>query len=191
MRLLRSPDPTVAGRGLFLFAQLGKAAHVALDAALGLVRSENWKSRFYLIDGTLSYTTALTAAQVAILLPLAEDSSDMVREKTISLLGAVEIGTMREAVAKISRAETQKRHAKCLELFDVPMPSPQDVFDEALNAEKLKSSYMFASIQRLACRDENMRLAVYAGPDLVGKWVAANAIRLAARTRRIRLRSAS
>jgi hypothetical protein len=190
LRLLRSPDPGVARSGLFLFAWLGKAAHVVLDSALELVRSENWMSRNYLIDGTLSYTNALTAAQVAILLPLAEDPSAMVREKAIAMLGAVQIRIMQEAIAKISCADTQKRHAKCLELFDEPIPSPQDVFDEALNAEKLKSSYMFASIQRLARRDENMNLAVYGGPDRVGTGVAANAIRLAARTKRIRLSSA-
>lgn len=182
--LLRSDDPLVVKRGLYVFGELGRKGVVVLDSAVLSAAHPDRLARSSLMDGVLSCSRDMNPNQVSLLLPLVDDDGDLVRTKMIAFLGAVQIEVLRAATKLLDCPDERRRHAEGLNKLKLSANSIQSVFDDALIDEPFFSTYRLASIER-AARNGNTTVAPrYDGEDYVGACVAANTLRLVNRRRR-------
>lgn len=182
--LLRSDDPLVVKRGLYVFGEIGWKGVVVLDAAVLSAAHPDRLARSSLMSGVLSCSQGMTPSQVSLLLPLVDDEDDLVRTKMIAFLGAVQIEVLLAATKLLDCPDERRRHTEGLNMLTFSASSIQSVFDEALIDEPFVSTYRLASIER-AARTGNTTVAPrYDGEDYVGVCVAANSLRLVNQRRR-------
>ncbi|HET6406839.1 MAG TPA: hypothetical protein VFG14_03075 [Chthoniobacteraceae bacterium] len=178
--LLLADEPLVVRRGLFLFGVLGKKAFPALDAALKSVNHPVMSARSNLTDGVICYPRKLNPGQAHRVLKLANDEEDLVRGKVVAFLGASLNQTIQSAVELFDEPE-RSEHMAGLQSFDTQHDDVQAAFDQALATPSIRSTYVLASIERLARSGGVARAPQYAGGSFLGQSVSANIKRLARR----------
>ena len=128
--LLRSSDPFVRRRALFVFGELGRKGCILLDAALESVKHPVAAARIGLMNGVISYSRKLDAQQTALVLELADDVEDLVRTRVIAFLGAADLQVIRSAIGLLS-APLRAECDKAFQIFDADPASAQVLFDGA------------------------------------------------------------
>ena len=178
--LLRSPDHVVRSRGLFVFGGLGKKALGAVDDALLNVSHPMVAARSSLLDGILCFVDALSVAQVAHLLTLADDESDLVRSKMAAVLESIPLRKLVDAVTSMGTTTTIDEHEVGLTIL-ASSGSADSLFQEALAAPRILSTYMFAKVTLDSRLGRLTKPLSYDGGSEIGKLVSANADRWVAR----------
>tara|TARA_R110000868_G_scaffold90914_2_gene252034 strand:+ start:1120 stop:1890 length:771 start_codon:yes stop_codon:yes gene_type:complete len=183
IELLRASDPLVVRRGLFVFDELGKKGKVALDAALASTTHPDWVARSYVVGAVLSYTEALTSCQLSQLLPLASDPEEMVRGKLAVVITVTAPSKLVEAIALIEPEGVRAQHERALHELLEPCASGQRLFDMAMNAEPIVSTYMFAAVMRSTRLDPDASVPVYDGDSYIGGSAVFQTMRFSRRYR--------
>jgi len=173
LALLDSPDPNVSLRGLEVFAELGRKGAVVLDAALRLTGHPHDMARNALLDGVVCYTRSLEASQICALLPLAEDTFTLVREKVIIVLAYTDIGRVRDAFECLADPLPREHRAAASLLHGEP-DDPQGLFDAAVDRGGIWSAYAFASLVRGTRAGTLLQPPRYAGDAYVPRGVVAH-----------------
>lgn len=175
--LLLYDDPIVRRRGLFVFGSIGSRALVVLDAVLESVDDPDVGARADLMDGVLCFSKQLSAAQARVVLKLADDPEDLVREKIVAFLGAAVQETIHSAIELLDeplRSEYLKGFAK----FSAEPSQAQLLLQEGLASTSVPSTFALASIQRMARNGRLTAVPEYQGDSYVGQGVVANTARL-------------
>jgi hypothetical protein len=177
IELLRADDPFVVRRGLLVFAELGKKGIVALDAALASTGNPDWRARAYLVEGALSHAESLTPHQLSQLLPLASDPEEMVRSNLAHVLMITATSKLVEAISLIQSEGMRQQHRRGLHELLEPRESGQGLFDMAMTAELIVSTYMFAAVMRSTRLDADAPVPVCAGESYIGGSVVFQTMR--------------
>jgi hypothetical protein len=175
--LLLDDDPIIRRRGLFVFGSIGSKALVVRDAALESVDAPDVSARANLMDGVICFSKQLSAAQARVVLKLADDPEDLVREKVVAFLGAALQETLESAIELFDeplRSEYTKAFAK----FSAPPSQAQLLLQEGLANTSVSSTFALASIQRMARNGRLTAAPEYQGDSYVGQGVVANTARL-------------
>ena len=181
--LLRSPDHVVRSRGLFVFGRLGKKALGAIDDALLNVSHPMVAARSSLLDGILCFIDALSVAQVARLLILADDENDLVRFKAVAVLSSIPFRKLVDAVGSMATTTAIDEHRAGLAIL-ASTDSAENLFQEALAARRILSTYLFAKVTLDSRLGRLKQPLSYDGRSEIGKLVSANVDRWVARNAR-------
>lgn len=175
--LLLNDDPIVRRRALFIFGSIGSKALVVLDAALESVDSQDMSARTNLMNGVISFSKQLSPAQARIVLRLADDPEDLVREKVVAFLGAAARETIESAIELFDeplRSEYRNAFVK----FSAEPSQAQLLLQEGLADTSVPSTFALAAIQRMARAGRLVAAPEYQGDSYVGQGVVANTARL-------------
>ncbi|WP_116811784.1 hypothetical protein [Steroidobacter cummioxidans] len=174
--LLLDGDPIIRRRGLFVFGSIGRKAYVVLDAALESVAAPDVNARSNLMDGVLCFSK-LTPSQARIILTLADDPDDLVREKVVAFLGAEAPETIESAI-ELYDEPLRSEYKRAFGKFSADPSSAQLLLEEGLANTSVSATFALASIQRMA-RDGRLSAAPeYHGDSYLGQGVVANTARL-------------
>jgi hypothetical protein len=184
LSLLRDNDPLIRRRGLWIFSRLGNKGFVILDAALGCAEDKAQWAKNHLMDGVICYPEKLNPAQAQIVLKLANDPENLVREKVVAFIGFAKRATI-EAAIELLTEPGRSDYKLGLRMFDVPPSQAQTLFDDALENPGVVSTFALASITRMARKNLLSAAPCYDGDSYIGKGVKANAERLLRRAQRI------
>ena len=182
--LLLEDDPVIRHRGLFVFGSIGRKALVVLDAALESVDDPDVGARANLMDGVLCFCEQLSPAQAQIVLKLADDPEDLVREKVVAFLGAAVQETIQSAIELFDeprRTAFTTGFAK----FSAEPSQARLLLQEGLANTSVPATFALASLQRMARDGRLTAVPEYLGDSYVGQGVVTNTARLirnAART---------
>lgn len=175
--LLLDDDPIIRRRALFVLGYLGAKAFVVLDAALPSVDDPSVGARSNLMDAVLGLSDQLSPHQARIVLKLADDPEDLVREKVVAFLGAEAQETIESAIELFDeplRSEYRKAFAK----FSAEPSQAQVLLQEGLATSSVSSTFALASIQRMARNGRLTAAPEYHGDSYIGQGVVANTARL-------------
>lgn len=175
--LLLDEDPIIRRRGLFVFGSIGRKAYIVLDAALESVTAPDVNARSHLMDGVLCLSGLLTPSQARIILTLADDPEDLVREKVVAFLGAEAPETIKSAV-ELYDEPLRSEYKRAFEKFSAEPSYAQLLLEEGLANTSVSATFALASIQRMARNGHLSAAPKYHGDSYVGQGVVANTARL-------------
>jgi len=175
--LLLDDDPIIRHRGLFVFGSIGRRAFVVLDAALESVADPDVSARANLMDGVLCLSRQLSPSQARIILKLANDPEDLVREKVVAFLGA-ELQETIESAIELLDEPLRSEYRKGFEKFSAEPSQAQFLLQEGLANTSVASTFALASIQRMARAGRLTAVPDYHGDSYVGQAAIANTARL-------------
>lgn len=177
LRLLISDDRGWRRVGLRIFSELGTKAESVISAALRSAKDDDYMVRASLMDGLLACISVLTYKQIAEVLDLASDDNDLVLEKMVVFLGALDDEQLRRAVDARTAAGSielnETRHSIGEEVND-----PQAYFDRCLDTPKPASTFKFGNLLRLARRGMLVEAPIYEGESYLAIGVCANISRI-------------
>lgn len=186
--LLLDDNPIIRHRGLEVFGEIGRKAFVVLDVALKSVDDPNVSARADLMDGIICFPKQLSPRQAQIVLKLADDPEDLVRERVVAFLGAASEDTIESAIELFEeplRSDYRKAFAK----FSAEPSQAQGLLEEGLADTSVPATFALASIQRMARKGLLVAVPQYCGDSYVGQAVLGNTARLMQRAVRIGAKS--
>jgi hypothetical protein len=181
--LLLDADPIIRGRGLFVFGELGRKGFVVLDAALKSVEDPRVNARSALMDGVMCYSKELTPSQAQIVLKLADDPEDLVREKVVAFLGAAVQDTIQSAI-ELFEEPLRSAYRRALAKLSAEPSQAQLLLDEGLAEISVTATFALAAIQRMARDGRLITAPQYSRDSYMGECVMLNTRRLMRRAAR-------
>jgi len=175
--LLLDDDPIIRRRALFVLGYLGGKAFVVLDAALQSIDDPNVSARSNLMDAVLSLSNQLSPRQARIVLKLADDPEDLVRQKVVAFVGAEAPETIESAI-ELFDEPLRTEYRKASEKFSAEPSQAQLLLQEGLANTSVSATFALASIERMARNGRLTAVPEYHGPNYVGQGVVANTARL-------------
>jgi HEAT repeat protein len=175
--LLLDDDPIIRRRALFVLGYLGQKAFVVLDAALQSIDDPDVSARSNLMDAVLCLSNRLSPHQARIVLKLADDPDDLVREKVVAFLGAEAQQTIESAIEFLDEP-IRNEYRTALEKFSAEPSQAQLLLQEGLANTAVPSTFALASIQRMARNGRLTAVPEYQGDSYLGQGVVANTARL-------------
>jgi hypothetical protein len=175
--VLLDEDPIVRCRGLYVFGQLGRKGFVVLDAALRSIDHPNVGARSDLMDGVISYSKQLRPCQAHIVLKLAGDPEDLVREKVAAFLGAA-VKDVIESAIDLFEEPLRSSYRRAFAKFSAEPSQAQTLLQEGLADISVPAIFALASIQRMARDGRLVDVPLYSGDSYLGRGVVANVARL-------------
>ena len=175
--LLMDDDSRIRRRGLHIFAWLGKSSIVALEAALESIDSQDPVARNNVMEGIICYPKSLDARQAMKILRRAVDSHVLVRGKVTVFLGAASVETIGAAIELIDEPE-RSDYKRAFMLFGDEPSQAQMMFDKAVTETSLESTFVLASIEKMARQQRLPEAPKYFGDGYIGRSVVANTERL-------------
>lgn len=174
---LLDTDSSVRRDGLRLFSFLGQEAIIFLDAALKSRFDSNRGARSNVMDGVISCTKNVNPDQTRLILELANDPDELVREKVIAFIGAVSISVLRSAIDGMDpKQRTPFAHA--LPIVENFGDDTQALFDKAIAQSDIESTFALASLQRMARAGVLDSLPSYSGSSYLANGCLTNTRRL-------------
>lgn len=175
--LLKSENPIVRSRGLFVYVQLGRQGYELIDDALeaaGGLDSWGWSE---LLDGVLSYPDKIGAERLALLLPLVADPVNLVRARLVTILACQPDGVIEEAVQLLDPA-LRAAHARAAERASAIDGVSQAAFDTALELDPVDAVYCWAALDRHGRRYPVVEFEhIHPGDDYLAEWVRFQIVR--------------
>lgn len=172
-RLLRSAEPFVSRRGLYLFGELGRKAYPLVDDALALVDHPDVMARKGLLDGLLCYTGKLSAQQVSRVLAIRDildysgPPTALVRGYVIIMIGFLKTDLVREAIGQIPDDELRLQHLKAFEGAQSKIEDIQQAFDKARGLSGVEYLYSMAGLIRAARQGSVETVPEYEGDNFI------------------------
>lgn len=177
--LLESDNSLIARRGLFLFGELGRKAQSLTDSAVRLFNHESVYARSHLLDGLLCFPSKLTSEQIAMILPLTKDRSEIVRSKMLVILACVPIDLLAAAIDQLAVPNDRDRHLFCFQLFQRHFEevvrrqeTAQAILDTSIRSGLMEEVYMQAALIKAA---DTMKMSDIPEPQS-GSYVAKNTV---------------
>ncbi len=184
-RALLDEDDYVRRRGLSIFADIGKMGINLIDAALISADSLDYMARAFLMDGILCYSKRLNPQQASVVLKMAGDAHDLVREKVIAFLASANCNVIDRAIELVDLS-SRYLYRNGFSMFDVDPLEAQQIFDKGIVDDGIISTFKLAAIERMASDGRLVAPLVYDGDSYIGMAVLANSNRLAQRAARRR-----
>lgn len=175
--VLLDEDPIVRQRGLHVFGQLGRKGFVVLDAALRSIDDPNMGARSDLMSGVISFSKQLSPRQTHIVLKLADDPEDLVREKVVAFLGAAGKDVIESAI-DLFEEPLRSAYRRGFAKFSAESSQAQTLLEEGLADISVPATFALASIQRMAREGRLVDVPQYSGDGYLGQGVVRNVARL-------------
>lgn len=175
--LLLDEDPIVRQRGLHVFGQLGRKGFVVLDIALRSIDNPNKGARSDLMDGVISYARQLSPGQAHIVLKLADDPADLVRDKVVAYLGAAAKDIIESAI-DLFEEPLRSTYRRGFAKFSAEPSQVQALLEEGLADVSVPATFALASIERMARGGRLVDVPQYSGDSYLGESVVRNVARL-------------
>jgi hypothetical protein len=186
---LLDDDPSIRRRGLYVFGFIGGKAFVVLDDALASIDDPSVNARSNLMDGVLSFAKELSPRQAQLVLKLANDPEDLVRDKVVAFLGAAVLETIESAI-ELFAEPLRSEYRTAFETFSAEPSQAQALLEQGLASTCVQSAFALAAIERMAREDRLISLPEYFGDSYLGQSVLANTARLMRNAARIRTKRA-
>lgn len=146
--LLTSPDPRFLEVGLQIFAELDERGLAVVDAVLHAAPRVPQSSRFEILIALVELARKLTAEQIALCLPFAEDDHAGIRRYMCLLLSEVDGNALADAVSLQDDMSRKTVHASALRVLQPPLPLEQ-VVDLIGSGNRVESCYAGAALIKL------------------------------------------
>ena len=173
---LLSTDSSVRRDGLRLFSYLGQEAIIFLDAALESRLYPDFRVRSNVMDGVISCKN-VNPDQTRLILELSDDPDELVREKVIAFIGAVNISVLRSAIDGMD-PKHRTPFANALPIVENFRDDTQALFDKAIAQSDIESTFALASLQRMARAGVLDSLPSYSGSSYLADGCLTNTQRL-------------
>jgi len=175
--MLGDTDAGIRRQGSFMFSLLGKEAYEIVDIALKYRHDPDYRFRSYVLDGVISCTKFLKSDQISLALDLADDPEDLVREKVIALIGALDVPTIQSSIGLLE-SQLQDKYMEALNDGEKDAKDVQSCFDNNISTAGIKSTFALASLQRMARLGLLTFAPNYNGDLYLARTVLANIQRL-------------
>lgn len=152
LRLIQSEDPVIRGRGLVIFAELGKKGLPLLADVISFVRDGSDEDKADVLDAMLSYSNTLTKNSIDFILDAASSSNRLVRIRVMHLIELLPSQEIRAAVERIGSAERRREQMSGLEILQNDDLTLVQLVESYLTSKGAVSLYCGAAIFAAARR---------------------------------------